>query len=92
MTAGKLIKLLSKCNPRSKVVIFKETFRHTLQEVAMFDLEKIEEESILQSDDDGGTAVNKDGSERYKTCVVMKGAYPPKTVDEILHAMETAVR
>lgn len=73
MTAAKLIKLLSKCHPRAKITIQRDTFRHNLPEVAIFDVDSVEDELIEQCDDDGFLKTNKDGSQHYVRCVVLRG-------------------
>jgi hypothetical protein len=67
------MKILAKCDPRAKVSIHRETFRHTLPEVQIFDVESVEDELIPMLNDDGGLQHGPNGNERYKRCVVMRG-------------------
>lgn len=63
------------------VAINKDTFRHPLEGdgCLVLPVEHVEIDWILQLDDDGGTAMNKDGSERGKSVVVLSGEKPRTT-------------
>jgi hypothetical protein len=79
MTVAKLMKLLSKCNPRAKVCVYKDTFSHALDEVAIHGVDSAEEQAVPQCNDDGGLQHGPNGNERYKQCVVLFGhGYDPE--------------
>lgn len=79
MTINKLYKelaaLIAKGHGRRKVCVAKETFTHNCESdgVTILDLEGLGIRAINISDDDGGTAVNRDGTERYMTVLVLAG-------------------
>lgn len=68
--------LLAEGNKRLKVCIDKSTFRHNCEGdgVTILDVESMELRWVPLSDDDGGTATRKNGSERGSSCVVLYGS------------------
>lgn len=79
MTVGRLHRFLGAMvkagHARKPVAVNKSTFSHPLEQdgVAVLNVEKAELDWIPQSDDDGGTKVNKDGTEHGKWNVVLSG-------------------
>lgn len=60
---------------RAKVCVSKSTFNHPCEVdgVTILDVEGLYLEWVPQSDGNGGTQTNKDGSEHGIKCVVLKG-------------------
>lgn len=67
--------LIAEGNGRLKVCIDKSTFRHNCEGdgVTILDVGSMELSWVPLSDDDGGTATRKDGTERGSNCVVLYG-------------------
>ena len=82
MTANRLHKLLSKLiaegHGRSKICIDKETFWHALESdgAVILDVVSVRPQWVPLTDDDGGAAYNKDGTERGSDCIVLSGSDP----------------
>lgn len=60
---------------RRKVVIDKETYRHPLESdgCVLLDVARVRMQTNPIIDDDGGTTLNKDGTERTQQSVVLSG-------------------
>lgn len=60
---------------RRKVLVAKETFTHNCEAdgQTILPVDKLVLDSILVGDPDGGTMVNKDGSERYERAAILVG-------------------
>jgi hypothetical protein len=73
-------KLIDKGHGRKTVVIDKRTFTHPLEDdgCCMIDVEGVEPAFFNRLDDDGYTALNKDGSERTMSAVVLTGGSDPR--------------
>lgn len=72
-----MTKLLAEhpCTGRMQVTVNKPTFRHPLEidGCVYLDVSGVTWDAIYVADDDGGTKMNRDGSERMKTVVVLFG-------------------
>lgn len=70
-----LTKLIEQGHARKHVMINKRTFSHVLEPdgVCILPVEDFIVDSYTIADDDGGIATNKDGSEKYKTSLVLIG-------------------
>lgn len=79
LTVGKLHKILGRLINqgaiRRRVCVSKETFRSNLESdgVTILEAHDCRLETIHLADDDGGTGVNKDGSEKYTTVAILFG-------------------
>lgn len=77
MTVAKLHKLLGKAvrdgHGRAACTIYKSTFRHNLDEVEIHDISGVNVQLVYQCDDDGGTKINRDGSESMRMNAVFYG-------------------
>ncbi len=79
MTVTQLYKILAKeianKNGRCRVAIDKATFQSNLESdgVTIMDVHEFETSFINIADGDGGTEVNKDGSERMRLTFVLYG-------------------
>jgi len=73
-------KLIDKGHGRKTVVIDKRTFAHPLEDdgLCMIDVEGVDSAFFRRLDDDGSTALNKDGSERTMSAVVLTGGSEPR--------------
>lgn len=78
MTVGRLHKLLTKMieqgHSRACCTIYKNTFAHNLDEVCIHEIRGVNVELVVQCDDDGGSKINRDGSEAYRLNAVFYGA------------------
>ena len=81
MTVAKLHKLLGEMvdagNGRRPVCVNKASFFHPLESdgVAILDVTEAKAETITMADDDGWTAINKDGSEKTRKVFVLGGGH-----------------
>jgi hypothetical protein len=78
MTLNRLCKILEELraeNGRCRVSIAKESFRDNRENdgCTILMVYGVDVRWINDADDDGGTAVNKDGSERGRTTVILFG-------------------
>lgn len=79
MTINGLKKILDKLcadgRGRYAVCVDKDTFRHPCEAdgTTILNVETVDFEPVLQSDDDGGIKINKDGTESHRQCLVFKG-------------------
>jgi hypothetical protein len=73
-----LTKLIEMGHGHKPVAINKDTFTHALEAdgCLILPVVHVELDWILQLDDDGGAAMNADGSERGKSVVVFSGEHP----------------
>jgi len=74
MKVMKLIKILSKMDPRALVTIDKNTFDAGNGCYDILQVGSAKEQDVNWADDDGRLKFNKDGSEVLKKCVVLKGS------------------
>ena len=80
MTVNKLHKILGEMiaagHGRRSVNVAKHTFTHNCESdgVTILEVCTVKAEWFPLSDDDGGGAYRKDGTERGSTCVVLRGA------------------
>lgn len=81
MTVAKLHKLLGKMvedgQGRRPVCVNKDSFYHPLESdgVSILDVTEAAADTITIADDDGWTATNKDGSERFRKVFVIGGGH-----------------
>ena len=79
MTVGKLHRILGELitagHGRKPVCVAKETFVDNRESdgVTILNLYTVRRERIAMADDDGGIAINKDGSEKSRAVVVLGG-------------------
>lgn len=85
MTLNKLHKTLGKLIEqglgRCRVSIEKDSFRDNRENdgVTILPVEEIDVQWINDADDDGGLAINKDGTERGRTLVILGGCSYERT-------------
>lgn len=81
MTIGKLHKELEKLikagHARRPVSVDKRSFYHPLESdgATILDIKEVSMQWVATLDDDGGFAMNKDGTERGKTVLVISGGW-----------------
>lgn len=80
MTANKLRKILDRIiaegHGRCRVSVAKDSFRDNRESdgCVILPVDGIDVRWIVDADDDGGTAFNKDGTERGRTTVILVGS------------------
>lgn len=81
MTVAKLHKILCELvesgQGRRPVCVNKESFYHPCESdgVVILDVTEATADTIIMADDDGGTAINKDGTEKMRKVFVIGGGY-----------------
>ncbi|MEM9414963.1 MAG: hypothetical protein AAGA29_05725 [Planctomycetota bacterium] len=67
--------LIQQGHARKPVRVDKSSFRHPLEDdgCVILDIEKVTLRSVPNIDDDGGSKMNKDGSESYRQTIVLDG-------------------
>lgn len=81
ITIGRLHKMLGELvaqgHARKPVCVDKATFWGPLESdgITIFDATEAKLWAVPQGDDDGGIAVNKDGTERMRQCLVLGGGH-----------------
>lgn len=79
ITIGRLHKILGalveKGHARKPVCVQKDSFWGPLESdgIVIFDVTEAEFIAVLQGDDDGGTQMNRDGTERTRHSLVLRG-------------------
>lgn len=77
MSVGRLHRILSELikrgHRRTKVTIYKKTFTHNLGEVDIHEVCGVNVQLVDQCDDDGGTKINRDGSESCRMNALLFG-------------------
>lgn len=77
MTLNKLAKMIQRLidegHGRENVCVDKDSLFDGNNSWSVCRIESLQSECVHVADDDGGTAINKDGSERMMQCVILKG-------------------
>lgn len=85
----RLDKLIADGHGRLPIVVSKTTFQHNCEGdgVTMLDLAGMGVQRVTQSDGDGGTKWNKDGTESSRLCVILVGCLAANHKGDIIDSV-----